>query len=84
MSNPNPPRKPIGFGTPNSTTPTDDNDDFFGTPKKTSPSRKAATQKRDQGNQIKRMISLIVRPLTQGMAISQNLNILTAISIFNK
>lgn len=54
MSNPNPPRKPIGFGTPNSTTPTDDNDDFFGTPKKTSPSRKAATQKRDQGNQIKK------------------------------
>lgn len=55
IANQNPPRKPIGFGTPNSTPESDGgNDDFFGTPKKTSPSRKAATQKRDQGNQIKK------------------------------
>lgn len=55
IANQNPPRKPIGFGTPNSTPESDGgDDDFFGTPKKTSPSRKAATQKRDQGNQIKK------------------------------
>lgn len=55
IANQNPPRKPIGFGTPNSTPESDGgDDDFFGTPKKTSPSRKAATQKRSQGNQIKK------------------------------
>lgn len=55
IANQNPPRKPIGFGTPNSTPESDGgDDDFFGTPKKTSPSRKAATQKRGQGNQIKK------------------------------
>lgn len=55
IANQNPPRKPIGFGTSNSTPESDGgDDDFFGTPKKTSPSRKAATQKRDQGNQIKK------------------------------
>lgn len=55
ITNQNPPRKPIGFGTPNSTPEFDGgNDDFFGTPKKTSQSRKAATQKRSQGNQIKK------------------------------
>lgn len=55
ITNQNPPRKPIGFGTPNSTPESDGgDDDFFGTPKKTSPSRKAATQKRGQGNQIKK------------------------------
>lgn len=54
MSNPNPPRKPIGFGTPNSTTPTDDNDDFFGTPKKMPPSRKTATKKKPQNNPTKK------------------------------
>lgn len=54
IANQNPPRKPIGFGTPYSTPKSDGGDDgFFGTPKKTSPSRKAATQKRGQGNQIK-------------------------------
>lgn len=55
IANQNPPRKPIGFGSSNSTLESDGgDDDFFGTPKKTSPSRKAATQKRDQGNQIKK------------------------------
>jgi hypothetical protein len=55
IANQNPPRKPIGFGTPNSTPESDGgDDDFFGTPKKKSPSRKAATQKRGQGNQIKK------------------------------
>lgn len=55
IANQNPPRKPIGFGTPNSTPESDGgDDDFFGTTKKTSPSRKAATQKRVQGNQIKK------------------------------
>ena len=53
MSNPNPPRKPIGFGTPNST-PTDDNEDFFGTPKKMPPSRKTATKKKPQNNPTKK------------------------------
>lgn len=54
MSNPNPPRKPIGFGTPNSTTPTDDNEDFFGTPKKMPPSRKTATKKKPQNSPTKK------------------------------
>lgn len=54
MSNPNPPRKPIGFSTPNSTTPTDDNDDFFGTPKKMTPSKKTATKKKPQNNPTKK------------------------------
>ena len=54
MSNPNPPRKPIGFGTPNPTTPMDDNNDFFGTPKKVPPSRKTATKKKPQNNPKKK------------------------------
>ncbi len=50
ITNPNPPRKPIGFGTPNTAAPSDGNDDFFGTPKRVSPSRKAATKKEYQNN----------------------------------
>lgn len=52
--NQNPPRKPIGFGTPNSTPSSDSGDDFFGTPKKTSSTRKAAIKKESQNNQTKK------------------------------
>ena len=53
-ANQNPPRKPIGFGTPNSTPSSDSGDDFFGTPKKTSSTRKAAIKKESQNNQTKK------------------------------
>lgn len=51
---PNPPRKPIGFGKPNSTPAIEDFDDFFGTPPKANPPRKAATKKGSQNNQSKK------------------------------
>lgn len=53
-ANPTPPRKPIGFGTPNSTPTSDGDDGFFGNPEKRTPTRKAATKKESQNNQIKK------------------------------
>lgn len=53
-ANPNPPRKPIGFGTPNPSPISDDGDDFFGTPPKTKQPRKVATKKESQNNQTKK------------------------------
>ncbi|WP_303045627.1 hypothetical protein, partial [Turicimonas muris] len=53
-ANPNSPRKPIGFGTPNPSPISDDGDDFFGTPPKTKQPRKVATKKESQNNQTKK------------------------------
>lgn len=50
----NPQRKPIGFGTPNPTVPNDDKDDFFGTPKEVTPSRRTATKQESHNNQTKK------------------------------
>lgn len=53
-ANPNRPRKPIGFSTPHSTPSSDSGDDFWGTPKKTAPTRKAAIKKESQNNQTEK------------------------------
>ena len=83
-ANPNSPRKPIGFGTPNPSPISDDGDDFFGTPPKTKQPRKVATKKESQNNQTKKMIFLTVQRQILMIAVSQNKNIQITTSIFNK
>ena len=53
-ANPNPHRKPIGFGTPNTTPTSDGGDDFFGTPEKRTSTMNAVTKKKSQNNQTEK------------------------------